>query len=71
MLVLTRRIGESIQIGDQITVTVVRVGPNEVRVGIDAPPDVTVFREELSTDAPRPPSPLGARVQAKTQSHRR
>lgn len=47
MLVLSRRPGERVMIGDQITVTVVRIGPNNVRLGIDAPRDLNIVREEL------------------------
>jgi carbon storage regulator len=48
MLVLTRKLGETIQIGDDIAVTVVRVTPSEVRLGIDAPPGSVIYRRELS-----------------------
>jgi carbon storage regulator len=47
MLVLSRRAGERIQIGDQIEVTVVRIGPGIVRIGIDAPSEMPVMREEI------------------------
>jgi carbon storage regulator len=47
MLVLTRRIGESIIIGNGIKLTVVTVAPGRVRIGIDAPPSVRVDREEV------------------------
>jgi carbon storage regulator len=47
MLILTRRIGETIMIGDQITVTVLGVKARQIRVGINAPKDVSVQREEL------------------------
>ncbi|MDA0835971.1 MAG: carbon storage regulator [Planctomycetota bacterium] len=47
MLVLSRKAGERILIGEQVTVTVVRVGPNTVRLGIDAPRDMNIVREEL------------------------
>jgi carbon storage regulator len=48
MLVLTRRSGERLRIGDNIWVTVVSVERGKVRLGIDAPPDVLVLREELA-----------------------
>lgn len=47
MLVLTRRIGESIIIGNGIKITVVNVGPGRVKIGIEAPPSVRVDREEI------------------------
>lgn len=48
MLVLTRRAGERLLIGDNVTVTVVSVDRGKVRLGIEAPPDVLVLREELT-----------------------
>lgn len=47
MLVLSRKPGESIHVGDQVKVTIVRIRPNAVRVGIDAPKDWNIVREEL------------------------
>jgi carbon storage regulator len=47
MLILTRRIGESIMIGDDVTVTVLNVHGNQVRIGVHAPRDVPVHREEI------------------------
>ncbi len=47
MLILTRRIGETLMIGDSVTVTVLGVTGNQVKVGITAPQDVEVHREEI------------------------
>lgn len=47
MLVLSRHVGEKLLIGDNVTVTIVRIGPNTVRVGIEAPRDMKIVREEL------------------------
>jgi carbon storage regulator len=47
MLVLSRKCNEKIRVGENITVTVVRIGPNTVRLGIDAPPDLNIVRTEL------------------------
>ncbi|OOG28122.1 carbon storage regulator [Thioalkalivibrio denitrificans] len=47
MLILTRRVGETLMIGDQVSVTVLGVKGNQVRIGINAPKDVAVHREEI------------------------
>jgi carbon storage regulator len=47
MLILTRRVGETVMIGDKVTVTVLGVKGNQVRIGVDAPRDVAVHREEI------------------------
>ena len=47
MLILTRRVGESLMVGDDITVTVLGVKGNQVRIGVNAPSDVAVHREEI------------------------
>lgn len=47
MLILTRRVGETLMIGDEVTVTVLGVKGNQVRIGVNAPKDVTVHREEI------------------------
>ena len=52
MLVLSRRENERIRLGDSIVVTVVRLSGDKVRLGIEAPPDVVVLREELEPYSP-------------------
>ncbi len=47
MLVLSRKVGERILIGDEIAVTVVRVGPGVVRIGVEAPQNLSIVREEI------------------------
>lgn len=47
MLVLTRRLGESINIGENIKITVVDIDGKQVKIGIDAPRDISIFREEV------------------------
>ncbi len=47
MLILTRRVGETLMIGDQVEVTVLGVKGNQVRIGVKAPRDVSVHREEI------------------------
>lgn len=51
MLVLSRKPGERIFIGDQVAVTIVRIGPNTVKLGIEAPRDMNIVREELCAGA--------------------
>ena len=47
MLVLTRKLGENIRIGDSVKITVLEVRSGQVKLGIEAPPDVKVHREEI------------------------
>lgn len=47
MLVLSRKVGERIYVGDDVTITLVRIGPDKARIGIDAPDSVPIHREEV------------------------
>ncbi len=66
MLVLSRKMGERILIGEDISVTIVRIGPNTVRIGIDAPKDKNIVREELQ----HPPSETAQPVVIKAASQK-
>jgi carbon storage regulator len=48
VLVLSRKVGQRLLIGDQVTVTIVKVGRSGVRVGVEAPPETPIMREELA-----------------------
>lgn len=52
MLVISRRQGERIHIGDDIVITLVRIGPNSCRIGIEAPDDKLIIRNELIVEEP-------------------
>ncbi|UVK76761.1 MAG: carbon storage regulator [Sodalis sp. Fse] len=47
MLILTRRIGETIMIGDEVTITILGIKGNQVRIGVNAPKEVSIHREEI------------------------
>lgn len=47
MLILTRRVGESLMVGDEVTITVLGVKGNQVRIGVNAPKEISVHREEI------------------------
>ena len=63
MLVLSRKVGERIQVGDQISVVIVRINGNAVRVGIEAPTDMTVIRAELQQRTSQPVIATAAAVE--------
>jgi carbon storage regulator len=60
VLVLSRKVGERILIGDRITVTIVKIGHGGVRIGIEAPPELAVVREELALEMRRAETALVA-----------
>lgn len=60
VLVLSRKVGERILIGDKISVTIVKVGHGGVRLGIEAPPELAVVREELAEELRRAEEALAA-----------
>jgi len=61
MLILTRRTGETLMIGDEVTVTILGVKGNQVRVGVNAPRDVAVHREEIYERIKREQAEQGVR----------
>ncbi len=61
MLILTRRVGETLMIGDEVTVTILGVKGNQVRVGVNAPRDVAVHREEIYERIKREQAEQGTR----------
>ena len=60
MLILTRRVGETLMIGDEVSVTVLGVKGNQVRIGVNAPKDVAVHREEIYERIQREQGPGGS-----------
>ena len=48
MLILTRRVGETLMVGDEVSVTVLGVKGNQVRIGVNAPKEIAVHREEIT-----------------------
>ena len=68
MLILTRRVGEALMIGDQVSVTVLGVKGNQVRIGINAPKDVAVHREEIYQKIRKEDGPEGESITPVTGS---
>jgi len=70
MLVLSRKPGEKILIGDKISITVVRIAPGIVRIGVEAPEDLPILREELTsaTKEPTASADLNAAPNSKSSS---
>jgi carbon storage regulator len=64
MLILTRKVGEVIRIGDTITIRVLEVRGSQVRLGVDAPPDVRIFREEVYRARQDPGTPEPSREES-------
>ena len=60
MLVLSRKLGQRFQVGPEIRVTIVKIDRNSVRIGIEAPGDVTVYREEIIPIEQEEPVKVGA-----------
>jgi carbon storage regulator len=60
MLVLSRRLGQRFQVGPDVRVTIVKIDRNSVRIGIEAPGDVTVYREEIAPQDEERPVKAGA-----------
>ena len=60
MLVLSRKVGEKVVIGEGIVLTVVKVDRNQVRLGIEAPKDIQVYREEIAPSRRPAPVAVGA-----------
>lgn len=69
MLVLSRKPGERILIGEDVAVTIVRIGPNTVRLGIDAPKQMNIVREELCHRDAEPRGRVVAHEQAAACDH--
>ena len=72
MLVLSRRERENILLGDDIVITVIKITPDKVRLGVEAPPSVLVLRGELDRrDTVGLPANVGVPIQAHVEKHER
>jgi carbon storage regulator len=54
MLVLSRKLGQSLKVGNGVRITIVKIDNNSVRIGIDAPQDVSIQRQEIAFEVPEP-----------------
>ncbi len=68
MLILTRRVGETVMIGDEVAVTVLGVKGNQVRIGVNAPKNVSVHREEIYERIKKEESGAGQKSDVRTNS---
>jgi len=66
VLVVTRKVGERILIGDKVVVTVVKIGNGGVRIGVEAPPEMAIMREELAEQLRQ--AEVAAQQQSQTDS---
>jgi carbon storage regulator len=62
MLVLSRKLGQRFQVGHEVRITVVKIDRNSVRIGIEAPDDITVYREEIVPQESTNGHPVNAEV---------
>jgi len=67
MLILTRRIGENLIIGDDVKILILSQKGNQIRIGIEAPKEVAVMREELYNRGVRKVTPKGNRIDDETE----
>ncbi len=70
MLVLSRKLGEKIVIGDHIVVTVVKIDRNQIRIGIEAPHQVPIYREEIAPEPRSATLPDAPRDEAQPEDRR-